>query len=203
MELRKKPIPPSSPSPPSLPTSNSPPPPSKPPLKRLSKILYLDLDLHHGDGVESAFFTTPQILTLSLHLHAPLFYPSTGSLSDSGPTNPKAPGRGHALNLALESGLGGDALRRVWKVVEEVKESFEPDAVVVQCGVDGLAGDPCKVRTISLSTGRSRVELIRGIENVGMEFISRGFRGMHPVSPRMEYPYTFTRRRWILFTECC
>jgi len=140
MELRKKPIPP--PSPP--PESDESPPPSKP-LKRLSKILYLDLDLHHGDGVESAFFTTPQILTLSVHLHAPLFFPSTGSLSDSGPTNPKAPGRGHALNLALESGLGGEGLKRVWKIVEEVKESFGCDAVVVQCGVDGLAGDPCKV----------------------------------------------------------
>jgi len=164
MELRKKPLPP-----PSIESDESPPPLSKP-LKRLSKVLYLDLDLHHGDGVESAFFTTPQILTLSLHLHAPLFYPSTGALSDSGPTNSKAPGRGHALNIAVESGLGGEGLKRVWKIVEEVKESFGPDSVVVQCGVDGLAGDPCKVN-YHLFSFVLRRELMTH-ENIGMEFIA-------------------------------
>jgi histone deacetylase 8 len=149
MELRKKPVPP--PSPPSPSPSDderdSPSPPrSSAPPKKLSKILYIDLDLHHGDAVESAFLSSPYTLTLSLHLHAPLFYPSTGSLDSSGPSNPKAAGKGHALNLALESGLGGESLNRVWEVIEKVKESFGPVAVVVQCGVDGLNGDPCKVR---------------------------------------------------------
>ncbi|GAA5915983.1 uncharacterized protein JCM6883_006241 [Sporobolomyces salmoneus] len=152
MELRKKPIPP----PPPLDEDDETETETEPPLrpvtpKKLSKILYLDLDLHHGDAVESAFLSSPYILTLSLHLHAPLFYPSTGSLDSSGPTNPKAAGRGHALNLALESGLGGDALKRVWETVENVRESFGPDAVVVQCGVDGLNGDPCKEWNLSLS----------------------------------------------------
>jgi len=149
MELRKKPVPPPAPTSPSTSEderdSPSPPRNSAPP-KKLSKILYIDLDLHHGDAVESAFLPSPHTLTLSLHLHAPLFYPSTGSLDSSGPSNPRAAGKGHALNLALESGLGGESLKRVWEVIEKVTESFGPDAVVVQCGVDGLNGDPCKVR---------------------------------------------------------
>ncbi|GAA5945080.1 uncharacterized protein JCM15063_001653 [Sporobolomyces koalae] len=131
MELRKKPL------------SSS--------RAKLSKILYLDLDLHHGDAVESAFFASPFILTLSLHLHAPLFYPNTGALDSSGPLNPKAQGRGHALNLALESGLSGPSLERIWQVIENVKTSFAPDAIVVQCGLDGLNGDPCKEWNLSLS----------------------------------------------------
>ncbi|GAA5969094.1 hypothetical protein JCM3765_003436 [Sporobolomyces pararoseus] len=154
MELRKKPVTPPARSPSPSPNddenvSASPPPPQQPP-KKLSKILYIDLDLHHGDAVESAFLSSPYILTLSLHLHAPLFFPSTGSLSSCGPTNSKAAGRNHALNLALEPGLGGESLKRVWETVENVKESFGPDAVVVQCGVDGLYGDPCKEWNLSL-----------------------------------------------------
>ncbi|GAA5865763.1 hypothetical protein JCM8547_002770 [Rhodosporidiobolus lusitaniae] len=154
MELRTapKPSPSSTPSTPSSPsTCDAPPkpPPSKP--KRLSRILYVDLDLHHGDGVEYAFFTTPSCLTLSLHLHAPLFFPSTGALSSAGPSNPKAPGALHALNVALEPGLGGESLERVWEsCVEKVKKEYEPDAVVLQCGVDGLSGDPCKEWNIPL-----------------------------------------------------
>lgn len=138
MELRKKALP--SPPPPSIESDESPPPPLSP-LKRLSRILYLDLDLHHGDEVEPVFLTTPRILSLSLSV----FYPSTGAFSDSGPPNREALGRGHAFNLALKSGLGGEGLRKIRKIVEELKESFGPDSLVVQCGVDGLAGDPCKV----------------------------------------------------------
>ncbi|GAA6061488.1 hypothetical protein JCM10212_002567 [Sporobolomyces blumeae] len=127
--------------------------PPRPLSKRLSKILYLDFDLHHGDAVEAAFNSSPNTLTVSWHLHAPLFYPSSGALSDSGPSNPKSPGRGHALNLALEPGFGEEAVvERMWNVVEDVRDAYGPDAVVVQCGVDGLAGDPCKEWNLSLAS---------------------------------------------------
>ncbi|GAA5902591.1 hypothetical protein JCM6882_009325 [Rhodosporidiobolus microsporus] len=155
MEMRGKPVPPPPPSPSGDNEDGTPPPPLKPP-KRLSRILYIDLDLHHGDGVESAFYTTPSCLTLSVHLHAPLFFPATGSLDSTGPTastgSKPPPGALHALNVALEPGAGGEALERVWKsCVEAVREAYAPDAVVLQCGVDGLAGDPCKEFNLSLS----------------------------------------------------
>ncbi|GAA5878232.1 hypothetical protein JCM1840_004043 [Sporobolomyces johnsonii] len=150
MELRTAPRPPSCPS--SSPSSAYSSAPALSTPRRLSRVLYLDLDLHHGDAVEAAFHSTPYVLTLSLHLHAPLFFPSTGSLFSTGPGNPKGPGAFHALNVALESGLREESLARVWKsCVEKVKEAYQPDAVVVQCGVDGLAGDPCKEWNLSLS----------------------------------------------------
>ncbi|GAA5967732.1 hypothetical protein JCM11641_005748 [Rhodosporidiobolus odoratus] len=150
---RSPPPPPASSDHPSPPASPPwPPPPPQTMAKRFSRILYLDLDLHHGDGVESAFFTTPSVLTLSIHLHAPLFFPASGALFSTGPTNSKALGALHALNVALEPGCAGETLERVWKsCVETVVEAYEPDAVVLQCGVDGLAGDPCKEWNLSLS----------------------------------------------------
>lgn len=119
-------------------------------------MLYLDLDLHHGDGVESAFFSSPSVLTVSLHLFAPLFFPASGALDSTGPKSDKSAAAGHALNVALEPGLGDEVFRRVWKTcVEQVVRAYDPDAVVLQLGVDGLAGDPCKVRP-SGSASRSR-----------------------------------------------
>jgi len=162
MELRSAPHrapPPASP-PPSSPRSLddavssspriSPPPraPAPPSPARISRVLYLDLDLHHGDGVESAFLASPYVLTLSVHLHAPLFYPSTGALESTGPPGePRSKGAFHALNVPLEHGAGEETLRRVWSsCIERVREAYDPEAVVLQLGTDGLAGDPCKVR---------------------------------------------------------
>ncbi|BGP48643.1 hypothetical protein JCM10450v2_004519 [Rhodotorula kratochvilovae] len=153
MELRSAPQRAPSPSPPSSPSSPSATPPPIPPLPpRISRVLYLDLDLHHGDGVESAFLASPYVLTLSVHLHAPLFYPSTGALSSTGPPEPAAKGAHHALNVPLEPGAGGETLARVWgSCVERTKEAYDPDAVVLQLGTDGLAGDPCKEWNLPLS----------------------------------------------------
>ncbi|GJN90907.1 hypothetical protein Rhopal_003921-T1 [Rhodotorula paludigena] len=166
MELRSAPQrrKPASPEPSQGPCVASPSPssPSLPPLPpRISRVLYLDLDLHHGDGVESAFFTTPYVLTLSVHLHAPLFYPSTGALDSSGPSNPKAQGAAHALNVALEPGCAEETLRRVFaSCVERLKEAYDPDAVVLQLGVDGLAGDPCKEWNLNLAALGYAVERV-------------------------------------------
>ncbi|SCV72039.1 BQ2448_4733 [Microbotryum intermedium] len=139
-ELRSPPK--SRPRPPlhSPPESYDEPPPRKP--AKISRVLYLDLDLHHGDGVESAFFTSPYVLTLSTHLHAPLFFPSTGSLDSHGPSTGNA--SYHALNLALEPGLSSSTLLRLFESsIDPIFRAFDPDAVVVQCGADGLQGDPC------------------------------------------------------------
>ncbi|GAA5897949.1 hypothetical protein JCM8208_003199 [Rhodotorula glutinis] len=176
MELRstprRAPPPPSSSPTPSSPRpldgadpATSPPPQAPaaaPSPSRISRVLYLDLDLHHGDGVESAFLASPYVLTLSAHLHAPLFYPSTGALDSTGPPGePRSKGAFHALNVPLEPGAGEETLRRVWaSCVERVREAFEPDAVVVQLGTDGLAGDPCKEWNLSLSALGFAVERV-------------------------------------------
>ncbi|KAF9425409.1 Histone deacetylase 8 [Podila epigama] len=105
--------------------------------KTFSKILYLDVDCHHGDGVENAFQFTDKVLTVSLHHYAEGFYPGTGNGKRPSPRSK------HVVNVPLKTGLSDETLARIFDdMIEPLKEKFSPDAVVFQCGVDGMAGDP-------------------------------------------------------------
>ncbi|KAJ3115569.1 Histone deacetylase 8 [Phlyctochytrium bullatum] len=104
------------------------------------KVLYIDIDIHHCDGVESAFAYSSKVLRLSFHLREPGFFPGTGSPSDTGRGTR---GRGHAVNVVLERGLTRQTLVKAFReaVVEGAGMAYRPDAVVMQCGVDGMWGD--------------------------------------------------------------
>ena len=105
--------------------------------------MYLDLDVHYGDGVAAAFRgagARGQILTLSIHHAGPGFFPASehSALPDISSTafDP------FALSLPLLTGASCATFARVWRAVDRVLEAFAPDYVVMQCGVDGLAEDP-------------------------------------------------------------
>lgn len=116
---------------------------------RIKRVMYLDLDLHHGDGVAVAFAETPSVLTLSIHLLAPLFYPSTGALNSTGPTLSNA--SYHDLNLASHEGLSSTSLIRLYhSCIAPILEVYDPQAIVIQCGADGLNEDPCGEWNLSL-----------------------------------------------------
>jgi len=100
--------------------------------KTFDRVLYLDLDVHHGDGVEKAFQFTDKVLTVSLHHFAEGFYPGTGSGKDVSARS-KA-----VVNVPLRSGLCRETLSRIFDdLIEPLIASFNPKAVVLQCGVDG------------------------------------------------------------------
>ena len=108
--------------------------------------MYIDLDLHHGDGVADAFANKsrsrrifPQVLTLSIHHTAPGFYPA-GLLADITPVDTSDP---FTLSIPLKAGASAATFAQIWAAVEKIRASFIPEYVIVQCGVDGLAGDPC------------------------------------------------------------
>ncbi|KAA1103871.1 hypothetical protein PGT21_003247 [Puccinia graminis f. sp. tritici] len=111
-------------------------------LKRLDRVLYLDmLDIHHGDGVELAFWSTSRVLTISVHHHDPEggFYPLSGAVESSGPA-PPSPAASHALNIPIRTpGALSYVCRRT---ILPLISAYKPSALVIQCGVDGLAGDP-------------------------------------------------------------
>ncbi|XP_046847853.1 histone deacetylase 8-like isoform X3 [Xenia sp. Carnegie-2017] len=107
--------------------------------EKFKKILYIDLDLHHGDGVQEAFFYTPSVFTLSFHKYTDGFFPGTGSCFEIG----LGKGKHHCLNIPLLDGMNDSLfVQLVNFVVKELNEAFQPDAIVCQCGVDGLVGDP-------------------------------------------------------------
>ncbi|GJE98067.1 histone deacetylase [Phanerochaete sordida] len=114
---------------------------------RRARVLYLDLDLHFADGVAQAFLhanaggAAPTLVTLSLHHAAPGVFPAVplAALSDA-----DAPGADACtVCVPLARGTGNAAFARVWRGVERVRAALRPDFVVLQCGADGLAGDPC------------------------------------------------------------
>lgn len=103
--------------------------------KTFDRVLYLDLDVHHGDGVEKAFQFTDKVLTVSLHHFAEGFYPGTGSGQD--PTALSARSKA-VVNVPLKSGLRRETLSTIFdEMIEPLVESYNPKAVVLQCGVDG------------------------------------------------------------------
>nr|GMC79684.1 histone deacetylase 6 [Ipomoea batatas] len=101
------------------------------------RVLYVDIDIHHGDGVEEAFFTTDRVMTASFHKFGD-FFPGTGHIKDIG----VGLGKYYALNVPLNDGMDDESFRSLFRpIIQKVMEVYQPDAVVLQCGADSLAGD--------------------------------------------------------------
>uniref|UniRef100_A0A8R1HVV3 Histone deacetylase n=1 Tax=Caenorhabditis japonica TaxID=281687 RepID=A0A8R1HVV3_CAEJA len=106
-------------------------------LKKHTRVLYIDIDVHHGDGVEEAFYSSDRVMTVSFHKHGE-YFPGTGDLKDVG----AGKGKYYALNVPLRDGVDDATYERLFKtVMKEVMARFQPEAVVLQCGADSLAGD--------------------------------------------------------------
>jgi histone deacetylase 1/2 len=106
-------------------------------LKVHARVLYIDIDVHHGDGVEEAFFTTDRVMTFSLHKYGD-FFPGTGHISDVGAKE----GEGYSVNAPLNSGITDDTYFELFQpLMAKIMEVFQPGAIVLQCGADSLTGD--------------------------------------------------------------
>ncbi|XP_054804753.1 histone deacetylase 6-like [Prosopis cineraria] len=107
-------------------------------LKVHRRVLYVDIDVHHGDGVEEAFYTTDRVMTVSFHKYGDDFFPGTGHLYDTG----SGPGKSYALHVPLGNGMDDENFNGLFRVIiQKVMEVYQPDAVVLQCGADSLSGD--------------------------------------------------------------
>lgn len=103
----------------------------------VQRVLYVDIDVHHGDGVEEAFYTTDRVMTVSFHKFGD-FFPGTGHIKDTGAES----GKNYALNVPLNDGLDDESFRGLFRpIIQKVMEVYQPDAVVLQCGADSLSGD--------------------------------------------------------------
>ncbi|KAI0022567.1 histone deacetylase phd1 [Xylariomycetidae sp. FL0641] len=112
-------------------------------LRCFPRVLYIDIDVHHGDGVEEAFFSTDRVMTVSFHKYDPInFFPGTGALEDNGPKSEYNPGAHHAINVPLNDGITDEQYSSLFQnVISRVIEKFRPGAIALQCGADSLAGD--------------------------------------------------------------
>lgn len=105
----------------------------------LQRVMYIDIDVHHGDGVEAIFRSDPNVLTLSFHESGAWLFPGTGNVQDRG-----AEGAENSVwNVPFAPSTGGDVWCSTIQVVtEHVMQSFLPEAIVLQVGADALAEDP-------------------------------------------------------------
>ena len=111
------------------------------------RVAYLDLDVHHGDGVERAFWNDPRVLTVSIHETGRALFPGTGFPGDTG--GPKA--QDSAVNVALPPGTGDEGwLRAFQAVVPTVLGAFRPQVIVSQHGCDCHYADPLAHLSLSM-----------------------------------------------------
>merc|ERR1719186_1653065 len=127
-------------------------------LKVFHRVLYIDIDVHHGDGVEEAFYRTDRVMTVSLHKNGDNYFPGTGSVEDIG----EDVGKHYSVNVPLKEGIDDVAYEQVFKkVVSSVVEFYRPEAIVLQCGADSLADDRLGCFNLSISGHAKCVQAVR------------------------------------------
>jgi histone deacetylase 3 len=132
-------------------------------LKLNERVMYIDIDIHHGDGVEEAFYFNDRVLTCSLHKYGDGFFPETGTLITT-------PAR--ALNIPPQTGMDDPSYKYVFEsVVERAVNRFRPNVIVFQAGADSLREDRLGVFNLSIG-GHS--DCIRFIKTLGIPLILLG-----------------------------
>ncbi|KAI0097876.1 hypothetical protein GGR51DRAFT_539473 [Nemania sp. FL0031] len=126
-------------------------------LRFNKRVLYIDIDVHHGDGVEEAFYTTDRVMTVSFHKYGE-YFPGTGELRDVG----IGTGKYYAVNFPLRDGIDDSSYKSVFEpVISSVMEFYNPDAVVLQCGGDSLSGDRLGCFNLSMEGHANCVKFVK------------------------------------------
>ena len=115
-------------------------------LKYHPRVLYIDIDIHHGDGVQEAFYLTDRVMTVSFHKYGN-FFPGTGHMYEVG----AGAGRQYSVNIPLKEGIDDMSYEYIFvPIMQSVMDFYKPTAVVLQCGADSLSGD--RLGCFNLST---------------------------------------------------
>jgi len=108
-------------------------------LDKGKRVMYLDIDAHHGDGVQWAFYEDPRVLTVSFHQDGRTLFPGSGDVVETG----KGEGLGYCANIPMLPGSDDSVFRQgFFNIVPPLMERFRPDVVVSQLGVDTFVDDP-------------------------------------------------------------
>lgn len=137
------------------------------------RIAYIDTDVHHGDGVQEAFYADPRVLTVSLHQHPMTLWPGTGYAGELGEGDAK----GTSVNVPLPP-LTKDAgwLRAFNAIVPPLLREFRPQILLTQCGVDSHAEDPLADLALSVDGHRAIYQRLRELaeEYTGGKWLAVG-----------------------------
>jgi acetoin utilization protein AcuC len=104
-----------------------------------ARVLYIDTDAHHGDGVQWAFYDDPNVLTVSIHETGKYLFPGTGNLTERG----EGKGYGYSVNIPLEAFTEDQSFLEIYHhLIPKVARGFKPDVILTQNGCDAHAYDP-------------------------------------------------------------
>ena len=138
------------------------------------RVVFLDIDVHHSDGVQAAFYQRRDVMTISLHQDGRTLFPGTGSVEEIG----EGDGRGFAVNVPLPIGTYDAAyLRAVRKVVLPLLHAYNPDVIVLEAGADTLANDP--LANLSL-TNNTMADVVGLLLAFGKPILATGGGGYNP-----------------------
>lgn len=127
-------------------------------LRFFYRVLYVDIDIHHGDGVEQAFYLSKRVFTLSFHHYDKFFFPETGTIYSTG----LGKGIYFSANIPFKSGLSDESFHFLFEsIIFEIIQNFNPSAIVLQSGADSLAGDKLGVFNLSLFGHSSCVDFLK------------------------------------------
>ncbi|AQZ67367.1 acetoin utilization protein AcuC [[Actinomadura] parvosata subsp. kistnae] len=136
----------------------------------VSRVAYVDVDVHHGDGVQTIFYDDPRVLTISLHESPRTLFPGTGFPEETG-------AEGTAVNVALPAGTGDSGwLRAFHAVVPPLLHEFRPEILVTQHGCDSHALDPLANLMLSVDGQRAAYAALHRLahETAGGRWIATG-----------------------------
>ncbi len=136
--------------------------------EQAKRVLYLDVDVHHGDGVANAFYDRSDVMTISFHQNPKTLFPGTGFENEIGTGEAK----GYCVNVPLPVGTYDQAYMKVFEaVVLPLMTAYNPDVIVFELGADALAGDP--LANLSL-TNNVYAEIINHLMSFGKPILATG-----------------------------
>jgi len=132
------------------------------------RVMFIDIDAHHGDGVQEAFYDRSDVMTVSFHESGRTLYPGTGFVDEAGVGD----GEGHSVNVPLPVGVYDEPFIDAFKaVVLPLVRAYRPEAIVLELGMDALAGDP--LTHLSL-TNNAHVYVIERVLALGLPVLAVG-----------------------------
>ena len=133
-------------------------------VQGLTRVAYVDIDAHHGDGVFYAFESDPRVIFADLHEDGRYLYPGTGADNETG----RGPAVGTKLNIALAPGATDADFAVSWQRALAHLRHFKPQFVLLQCGADSVGGDPITHLRLSAESHRlAAADLVRLAEEFG------------------------------------
>ncbi|MHA2393837.1 MAG: acetoin utilization protein AcuC [Promethearchaeota archaeon] len=127
-------------------------------IKKDIRIAYVDIDCHHGDGVQWLFYNDPNVLTVSYHQDGRFLFPGTGFVSETG----EGRGKGYSLNFPLIPGTNNKSFIKLFrKTAPGILDAYSPDLLMTQLGVDTYFDDPLTQMGFSLSVYRDIAQTLK------------------------------------------